>query len=207
MALGDFVRYDPWKQERLESYEVAQARLREKPSIPADQRLGYVHLDEQGHGNEDGDSMAVDSGVSRVKISGTFPGAGGSGIDPVVNDSGAVPGGNEGSSVVPVSVGTGYVPTRTGRTIGGGGPFDPVVRAFQETDGDELAVPGNLTTVRIFLRDCGIDPNEMPRGRTGFVSWFWSISGLVRVPCCAGIARIACMRRASVGMTTMIRPN
>ena len=116
-APGDFVWYDPWKQERLESYEVAQARLREKPAIPADERRGYVHLDEQGHGNEGGDSMAVDSGVG---ISGTDPGASGSAIDPVVNDSSAVPGGNEGSGVVPVSVGTGSVPTRTGRTIGVG---------------------------------------------------------------------------------------
>ena len=47
-----------------------------------------------------------------------------------------------------------------------------VVRAFQETDAVDLAVLENLTTGRIFLRDCGIDPNEMPRGRTEFVYWF-----------------------------------
>ena len=127
-ALGDFVWYDPWKRERLESYEGAQARLREKSSIPADQRRGYVHLDEQGHGNEVGDSMAVDSGVG---ILGTVPGVSGSGIDPVVNNSGAVPGGNEGSGVVPVSVVTGSVPTRTGRTIVVGS-FGPVVGAFKK---------------------------------------------------------------------------
>ena len=127
-APGDFVWYNPWKQERLESYEVAQARLREKPAIPADQRRGFVHLDRQGHGNEGGDGMAVESGVG---ISSTDPGASGSGIDPVVNNSGAVPGGNEGSGVVPVSVVTGSVPTRTGRTIVVGS-FGPVVGAFKK---------------------------------------------------------------------------
>ena len=112
--------------------------------------------------------MAVDSGVG---ISGTVPGASGSGIDPVINNSGAVAGGYEESGVVLVSVGTWPVPTRTGRTIGVG-PFGPVVRAFKETDAVDLALPENLTTVRIFLRDCGIDPIEMPRGRMEFVFWF-----------------------------------
>ena len=111
--------------------------------------------------------MAVDSGVG---ISGTVSGASGSAIDPFVHDSGAVPRGNEGSGVVPVSVGTGSVPTRTGRTIGVS-PFGPVVRAVQETDAVDLEAPDNLTTVRIFLRDCGIDPNEA-RGRTELFSWF-----------------------------------
>ena len=39
-------------------------------------------------------------------------------------------------------------------------------------DAVDLAVPENRTTVRIFLRDCGIDLIEMSRGRTEFVSWF-----------------------------------
>lgn len=46
-APGDFVWYDPWKQERLESFELVQALRCERPSIPAEHRPGYIHLDEE----------------------------------------------------------------------------------------------------------------------------------------------------------------